>query len=574
MEVTNTYQRIITTNVYYDYALIGQLRTYAKYTSQDKVNNITYYSLKQTLYYSGSGTFNFGTTTSRLDGTTKSYNSVRCSTGYEITLSEVSRNIQHNSDGSSPTKSVSSSFSAKEGIGATGSANITFPRIDRYAYITGTLSSATDESEFYIDYNNPLGLDMSVWLEVNPVSAHYCERTIGNATSGRYTWVLSQSDREALQNAMPNSSTGTIRIGLLSTLNGTNGASYKDVPFTITSVPNFDVAYQDTNATTLAITNNNQQLIQNHSTLQINITNAEALKGASLSTISVTINNQTTTQSISSSTLNINMGTLNLSSNTQATITVKDTRNSTRTKTLDLTVLQWESPTALITLNRKQNYYTETDIKVDANYSSLDSKNVITIQYRYKKTSDGSYGSWYSLSDNVTSSFNIDNRYAWNVQVKVNDLLGTITYDNYVGIGTPVFFIDRIKRSISVNNFPKYNNSVEVNGVDISNTDDFTERPIGRWNGLIKYRKTINTGAISSTQKSVAHNISNLDWVTDIYGIAKSSAGNFYSLPRVSHNDVNTQIGLQVTSTNVVLDVGNNANFADSYVTIEYTKSV
>ena len=221
--------------------------------------------------------------------------------------------------------------------------------------------------------------------------------------------------------------------------------------------PTYDVAYQD-------ITNNNQQIIQNNSQLQFNVTSATAKYGATLAKAKSLINGVETEQVVSSSNFNIDIGQINVANNINATITLIDSRGLETTKQVALTILSWELPNAIITMNRKSNYYTETDIKVDANYSSLDNKNTITIQYRIKKKTSETWGNWTNLSDNVQSTFNADNEYEWDVQVKVQDSLGSTTYNLSLGIGIPIQFIDRRRRNVGINCFPKATNAFEVNG--------------------------------------------------------------------------------------------------------------
>lgn len=348
---------------------------------------------------------------------------------------------------------------------------MTLPKIDRYATITDAIASPNDESEIWFKYNNPRELEMRVWLEVNPASTHYATRTITNGgTSGTYTWTLTTEERKQLRAEIPNSKTGTLRIGVYSTIGQTEHASYVDRTFTIINGnPTFTEAYEDTNATTLAITNDDQQIIRNNSTLQINLTNMTALKEATLSTAKATIDGTTYTGTISGSTCSINVGTLNLASNTTASIVVTDSRGFSTTHQLPITILDWQLPNAIITLERQSNYYSETDIKVDANYSSLDNKNQITIKARSKKTNESTYGAYTTLQDNVTSVLTLDNLYSWDVQVLVEDLIGSTTYNLSIGIGLPIFYIDRLKRSVGVECFPQDNNSLEINGINILN---------------------------------------------------------------------------------------------------------
>ena len=368
---------------------------------------------------------------------------------------------------------------------------------------------------------------------------------------------------------------------------GTTTVSYR--ANVVDSEPTFNVAYQDTNSTTTAITSDNQKIIQNKSTLRIKITNASVTHYAGgLSKVEVIINNISTEYSISGTTSvskDIDVGTLNLSSNTTAKVRLYDSRGFYTEKSLTLTILEWHIPNSQNTIQRKQNFYTETDFTIDANYSSLDGNNTITIECRYKKTSDSTWGSWNTLQDNTTSTFNLDNLYAWNIQVRLTDRLATYTYENLsIGVGTPIFFVDKKKFSCAVFSMPQYNNSLELNGVDLSNTYSTTERPIGRWiDGSIIYRKVIDTGTHSQGDGNiyVNHNISNLGLVIRAYGMCVNTYNNNdsqYTIPAISNADSDagtTQIGITVTSTQVQLLIGRYKNFnKSSFVVLEYTKVV
>ena len=91
----------------------------------------------------------------------------------------------------------------------------------------------------------------------------------------------------------------------------------------------------------------------------------------------------------------------------------------------------------------------------------------MTIQYRYKKTSDTSYSSYITLTDNQQATFNADNNYDWDVQVRIQDRFGTTTYNLTLPKGTPIIYFDRIKSSTGINCFPVNDESLEVKGEDI-----------------------------------------------------------------------------------------------------------
>lgn len=338
--------------------------------------------------------------------------------------------------------------------------------------------------------------------------------------------------------AIPNAKylTGTFKLYTYDSSNNLIGTVTKDYRANVVdSEPTFDIAYQDTNATTLAITSDSQEIIQNNSTLQFNFTNVASRHYSTLSSYSININGEVRTASISTSTLDVNWGVVNLSNDSNVSVSVTDSRGFTTTKTVALSILAWQLPTAQITLNRKQNYYTETDINVDATYSSLDGNNTITIQYRTKKTSDANYGSYANLSDNVTTTFNADNVYSWDVQVLLTDRLGSTTYNLTLGIGLPIFFIDRQKRSLGVNCFPSGNGTIEVNNKDISNTYSTTEMKIGTWtDGKPIYRRVITfTTPATETDYNIDTSSYNVNYMLRMYGGIYISGGSTTQIPHV-----------------------------------------
>lgn len=318
---------------------------------------------------------------------------------------------------------------------------------------------------------------------------------------------------------IPNASAGQGNI-TVATYNGSTLVGTAQCLFTakvVNSDPTFNVAYQDTNSTTIAITENNQQLIQNVSTLQINVTNASAKNYASLSSVEVIIAGQTTSQSISSATKNIDLGTINLSSDTEISVKLIDSRGISTTKTLTLQMLEWSLPTAIINLARESNYYTETNINVNADYSSLDNKNTISIKYRYKKVNDANYSQYYTLQDNISSTFNADNTYEWNVQVLLQDRIGSTTYNLTLNKGIPITFFDRVKRSVGVNCFPNDTESLEVSGENIlTRIEGFGEicmsAPTTDWNTACGTRSGFYMGSDMSHSPS-GETVANWWWV-------------------------------------------------------------
>lgn len=293
--------------------------------------------------------------------------------------------------------------------------------------------------------------------------------TIGTGVTDNIT-LDTDKIASSLYAQMPNNNnmTGEIAVTTYSGSAVIGTSSCTIIAHVVNSNPVFDVGYSDTNSATVAITGNNQYIIRNNSTLQISVSNARALNSATLKSITAVVNGNTYTGSLNGSTGVINVGVVNVSYDAKVTVKLTDSRGNEGIREITVLVYDWTLPSAIIKLNRKNNYYSESILNVNANYASIGGKNTVTIRYRTKKVSDSSYGSYATVQNNTDASFTADNKYEWNVQVEVSDLIGKTTYNLILSKGIPITYTDIKKYSFGVNCFPKYNNSLEVNGVCIS----------------------------------------------------------------------------------------------------------
>jgi len=363
--------------------------------------------------------------------------------------------VAHNSDGKKAI-SVSLSTAIYTASVTTNSGTWTLDDIPRYATVTSA-PNFTDIQNPTITYNNQAGnnaTSLQACISLTGSNPDIAYRDISK-TGSSYTFNLTEAERNVLRQATTTSNTGTVYFYIKTVISGNTFYQNKAVTLTIVDAnPTFNVAYLDTNSTTTNITQNNQLIIQNKSSLQINITNATALKYATLSNATVNVNGAITTQSLSSSSLTINIGTIDVSSNLTVPVKITDSRGNSTTINLNIQVLSWSLPSAIINLQRQNNYYDATDLTVDANYSSLDNKNTITIQYQIKKVSDASYGALTTIQDNVQTQFTADNSYEWNVKVILTDKLGTTTYILTLSKGVPIVYFDNMLNSTGFNCFP------------------------------------------------------------------------------------------------------------------------
>ena len=373
--------------------------------------------------------------------------------------------IPHDPDGKK-TIYVSAYFQHNRFSSNSQGFNVTLTEIPRAA----TLIAAQDFQDTgnpQITYNNPAGslvtsLQACISLDGSTASVPYRDIPVDGTT---YTFNLTSAERNTLLAATPNSNTLTVYFIVKTVLGGqTFTSSLNKVMTVVNANPTMEgITYKDTNATTTAVTSDDQKIVQDVSTVQFRFQTITALKGATLVNVAITINGVTKTSSMSGTSVSVkkvNYGIVNSSIDETATIVTTDSRGNTVTETVTISMLGWELPTGKISLWRKDNYYDETYIKVVSTISSLDGNNAVTIQYQYKATDEANYGPLTTINNSTTYTLSLDNTKAYDFRIIVSDLLGSTTYNLVQQQGLPILFIDRLKRSVGIGAIPTENNQL------------------------------------------------------------------------------------------------------------------
>lgn len=404
--------------------------------------------------------------------------------GGENLLAEDNFTIYHNADG---TKSFNISATVTSGWSAIG----TMPTASD-SWSLPTIARASQPSINTYPNNSPdFNIGDTITIHMNRASSSFTHTVKFNYGSTSVTVATGVTNNctfntstvaNALYALIPNANVynGTVSVTTYngSTNIGTKTCAYK--AHVVNANPTFTASYLDSNSTTSAITTDNQVIVRNKSTLTVNFSNAAAQKSATLASASVNILGQTFSTTLSGATATINVGTINTSQNTTANAIVTDSRGNRSTIPLTITVADWQEPTAIITAKRHDNYYSNTDINVDANYSSVNNKNVITIKVRTQKQGESTWSAYQTLQDNVTSVLTLDNEYAWNIQVLLTDSFGgSTTYNAALSRGMPIVFFDRALSSTGFNMFPTYDQAVEIAGRLFVNNEDIVSKFTG-----------------------------------------------------------------------------------------------
>ena len=377
--------------------------------------------------------------------------------------------IGHEWDGSKSFSAYAEGAIYTFAVNCSGSGNWALPTIPRTSQ--PSLNTWPNNSP---DFN----IGDTIIVHMNRKSSSFTHTVVLQFGSYSYTIGTGVTDNISLDTdiiasslyaQMPNSNemTGEIAVTTYSgsTVIGTSSCAI--IAHVVNSNPTFDVAYEDSNSNTVAITENNQYIIRNNSTLKISVSNAQALNSATLKTLTAVVNGNAYTGTLNGSTGVVNVGMVNISSDAKVTVKIVDSRGNEGIRDITVLVYDWTLPSAIIKLNRKSNYYSESILNVNANYASIGGKNEVTIKYRTKKVANSTFSTYTTIQNNTDANFTADNEYEWNVQVNVADKLGSTTYNLLLPRGIPIAYVDTKKNSFGVNCFPKNDKSLEINGKTI-----------------------------------------------------------------------------------------------------------
>ncbi len=292
----------------------------------------------------------------------------------------------------------------------------------------------------YYRYSTDGGSTYSGWVSFGTISA-------AAGTAATFTANLPTSSSIILQAKIntPNGGDSTIKSVSFSTL-------------TTHTAPNFsNFEYQDSNSATVALTGNNQTMIQGQSTPQITISTtnkATGNDGVNVSNYSITFSGQSKTVAYSSSSAVTTTLTPPSDSGTgNMVVAAVDDLSLSKSVAKVVTIYPWSNPTINASIERVNNFESNSVLSASGTYAQIKVgntvKNTIAVAYRTKKSSSSTWGSWTSRTATVSgntwsisdTTISLDNNYQWDVQVRVVDKFVTTTADLIVSVGMPNFFI-------------------------------------------------------------------------------------------------------------------------------------
>lgn len=393
--------------------------------------------------------------TCSVDGAAQNYSSPAINQkGGSVTLGTTTHRVNHNSDGSKSC-TINDVFNANATIDGrkvssiTASGNITLDAIPRQATITSA-NDFTDDGTPSLSYSNAGGFTASASLVFGGKTITRSNVITGK--SGTYSFVLTDAERDMLRSACTGVSM-QVTYRLTTTIGGTAYTSEVNRTMSMSDAAPIlgAVSYADANTATVAVTGDNQVIVQRQSDLQVSFGAATAQKGATITGYEATFAGVTKS---ASSVVTLDFGKVDVSSDMPLVFSAIDSRGLKTSTIITVNVEPWWEPTSTIELQRKNNFEPETHITANAWYASLNAKNDVTISAKYRKAGSTDVWSTIELQNGIESTVTCERDYAYEWQVTTADKLGSTTQSLTLGRGIPTFFIDTKKSSVGVNCFP------------------------------------------------------------------------------------------------------------------------
>lgn len=293
--------------------------------------------------------------------------------------------------------------------------------------------------------------------------------TVGTADR---TITLTQTERADLLEAMASIKSFSATLKLVTKSGTTQIGSTTSCTCTIqtteaNSAPTMTAfTYKDSRSNTTAVTGNDQLFIQGYSYLYITPGIATAKNGATIVKYAATCNGVSGSNTTGGA---INLSTVSKAGTLDVMVTATDSRGYTVSSKQQITVIAYAKPKiSSITLRRTNDIEAEMQLVFNGSISPITvagtQKNSLKyVQYRYKLTSESSYGSYTSILASVTQSganfsfsnlelCSLDPNASYDFHVYIRDQLNTLSAVSLyftVPQGTPLIALR--KRMVGIN---------------------------------------------------------------------------------------------------------------------------
>lgn len=325
----------------------------------------------------------------------------------------------------------------------------------------------TDEENPTILYVNPAEnnvTSLQACISFDGITDDVPYRDVSTAASTGYVFNLTDDERNTLREGATGMK-ATVYFILRTVIGGDEYYSKLARTLTITNAnPVFAakyISYYDGNPDTVAVTDDDQLIIQNLSQLVVEFEEAKAMKGSEIVSYTVEVNGTTKTAQYSP----VEMGTVNSSQDVPLTVTAIDNRGNSTSATITVRMLDWNVPIFTARVERVNNYEAETHLYVDAEIPSTNGGNSITKITYERKVSGGEYENPVEVDNRVEEVITCDENKAFVFKITVHDALGRAVSKEYqLAKGKFPLFIDTQKNAVGINDFPEGDEALRVSG--------------------------------------------------------------------------------------------------------------
>ena len=309
-------------------------------------------------------------------------------------------------------------------------------------------------------------------------------------TDGTYSYNMS-NDINVLSSQIPTSSSGKGVIAIETYYGSAKVGATKQIEITLTisgdnypTIPENCITYRDSNSNTVSITGNNQYIIQGMSNLIVDLNNTATAKGgATIASYAIECSGKRLSSS-NNQPQSFDFGVVNLTGEDYIYVTATDSRQLSTTISFPIHGLGYKKPTLEAIAEREGGYEDNTVLSASGTYSTLKvngviKNNISEFSFRYKAVNETVWSDFIPIVKTLVGTsvrgrtvIILDNTNAYDIEVKLVDSIGgSDTQRLNVAKGVPLLFMDTVKKSIGIGDFPAIVDGFEVNKPSAFNSD-------------------------------------------------------------------------------------------------------
>lgn len=516
---------------------------------------------------------------------TEAYNASTTSKTIQWTNSEIS-NFWRNGHGYyTGTKFILDTYSGGNVIGTyTQTGNLTYPSNNTIGSLSGNIT---------------LGSSVGVSLaKASSLYSHEAELRLPNGTVVASQGITSSSSFNMTpSNSLVEQNTTTVKssnleLWIRTVLTADTSRQVfsftKEDTVTIT-IPNSPptmgtMSYIETDTTTAGVMTTsgvtNPVLVQNKSKPRFTFTAATAQRSASIVSYTVSLGGANLSRTTAGS---VDFETLNIWSDTNAVLTVVDSRGFTNSLSIPVSYLYYGAPNLSGAAKRLNGFGDVIEITASAGISSLNGKNIVDtttgFSYRYRELPNGTFNTYQDVASSTSGTKatmtkkteTLTNTKSYEFEIRVRDSFGPVTMKKVAGAGKPIMFMSSSLLSVGVNRFPTLSADFEVQdkmtmfptiadsakiasqftGNTVKSNIDFMAHPSSTASGSIIHE---SSGVSGNIPRGVIHlcpasTDNNVDSYVSVHGKNQTERIKFYTGGNASFDGIVTVSSLTATST-------------------------